>query len=142
MTSATRPIAASPRKSVHVALWIVQLLLAAAFGMAGAMKLFTPIPELVTSLPWVTDVPAAMVRFIGLSELLGATGLVLPAATRIRPQLSALAGVGLVVVMLLAAGFHLSRGEGAMIAPNLVLGALAAFVAWGRTRKAPIAPRR
>jgi putative oxidoreductase len=80
-----------------------------------------------------------MVRFIGACELAGAVGLILPAATRIRPMLTPLAASGLVVVMLLAMAFHISRGEAAQALPiNLTLGALAAFVAWGRFRKAPI----
>jgi DoxX-like family len=83
-----------------------------------------------------------LVRFIGASELLGAIGLVLAAVTRSKPVLTALAAAGLVIVMVLAAGFHVSRGELQMLPPSLVLGAFAAFVAWGRFKKAPIAPRR
>jgi len=71
----------------------------------------------------------------------GALGLILPAVTRIRPKLTAAAGLGLVTVMVLAAAFHLSRGEAQVLPLNLTLGALAAFVAWGRSRKAPILPR-
>jgi hypothetical protein len=132
---------ATAGKGLHVGLWVVQGLLAAAFGMAGAMKAFTPIPELAASLPWAAEVPAALVRFIGVAELAGALGLVLPAATRIQPRLTALAASGIVLVMLLASLFHLSRGEAGALPVNFVLGGLAAFVAWGRARKAPIASR-
>jgi len=106
------------------------------------MKTMTPIAELATKLPWAAEVPAALVRFIGTAELLAAVGLVLPAATRIRPGLTALAAAGLVTVMILAFAFHAMRGELAQAAPiNLVLGGLAAFVAWGRFKKAPIRAR-
>ncbi|MFZ5479665.1 MAG: DoxX family protein [Myxococcota bacterium] len=124
----------APAKGLHYGLWTVQLLLAAAFGMAGAMKATAPIAELAQNMPWVNDVPAAMVRFIGASEFLGAVGLVAPLATGIKPRLTALAAAGLVVVMALAAAFHASRGEYAGIGINAVLGGLAAFVAWGRLR--------
>jgi hypothetical protein len=133
---------ASAGRGLHIALWVTQGLLAVAFGMAGAMKAFTPIGELAGSLPWVADVPAALVRIIGVSELAGALGLVLPAATRMKPRLTVLAAAGLVLVMVLASAFHISRGEAGALPVNLVLGGLAAFVAWGRARKAPIASRR
>lgn len=128
-----------PPRIVNKTLWAIQILLALAFGMAGAMKLFMPIADLAAQMGWPGEMSPLLVRFIGLSELAGALGLVLPFALRIRPSLTPLAAAGLVVVMLLAAGFHLTRGEGAMILPNLVLGALAAFVAWGRSKKAPVA---
>ena len=133
--------AASPRqrKALHVALWVVQIVLFATFGVAGFMKLTQPLASLATAIPWTANVPGALVRFIGLSELLGALGLVLPAATRVKPWLTPLAALGLVTVMLLAAGYHLTRGEGvAAAAPSLALGALAAVVAWGRGRSVPV----
>jgi len=110
--------------------------------MAGVMKSTAPIGDLVTKLPWTSAVPLALVRFIGTAELLGAVGLILPAVTRIRPGLTALAAAGLVTVMALALPFHAMRGELAQAAPiNLLLGGLAAFVAWGRFKKAPIRGR-
>lgn len=126
---------------MKIALWIVQALLAVAFGMAGFFKLATPMDQLAAAMPWVADVPSFLPRFIGAAELLGALGLILPAATRIQPKLTPLAAVGLMTVMVLAALFHVSRGELGALAPNTVLFALAAFVAWGRTKRAPIAPR-
>ena len=72
--------------------------------------------------------------------MLGAVGVVLPALTRVQPKLTPLAAAGLVVVMVLAMANHIMAGE-FMIVPNLVLGGLAAFVAWGRFKRAPIAPR-
>jgi putative oxidoreductase len=133
--------AAPVSKGWNVALWIVQVLLAAAFGMAGIMKTTAPIAELAQKMVWPGAVPAPLVRFIGASEFAAALGFILPAATRIRPRLTPLAGTGIVVIMLLASIFHVTRGEFQALPFNLVLGALAAFVAWGRFRKAPIAAR-
>jgi uncharacterized membrane protein YphA (DoxX/SURF4 family) len=129
-------------KALHYGLWAAQLALAAMFGMAGTMKLATPISELATMLPWVAGAPEALVRFIGASELAGAIGLVLPAALRIQPRLTVLAAAGLALVMVLAAAFHVSRGELAALPVNAGLLALAAFVAWGRTARAPIRARQ
>ncbi len=119
------------------ALWIVQGLLVLAFLLAGLMKLTQPMDVLETSMGWPAALPAPLVRFIGLAELLGAIGLILPALTRIRPGLVPLAAAGLTLIMLLATLFHVSRGEGAMTPVNLVLGAMAAFVAYGRGRLLP-----
>lgn len=128
-------------KPWSIALWAAQMVLAAMFGLAGAMKTFTPMDKLAQMLPWVASVPA-LARFIGIAELAGAIGLVAPAATRIAPMLTPMAALGLLVVMVLAAGFHVLRGELHAVPVNVVLGSLAAFVAWGRLRKLPIEPRR
>jgi hypothetical protein len=126
---------------MHTGLWVAQVILAVLFGIAGVSKTIQPIADLAQQLVWPGVVPAGLVRFIGAAELLGAIGLVVPAATRIKPRLTPLAAAGLVTVMVLAAVFHLTRGEFGGIAFNTVLGSVAAFVAWGRFRKAPIAPR-
>lgn len=143
MSSSTSlsPVAARRGKGLHITLWIVQIVLALMFGMAGAMKATTPIAVLSKKMAWVESVPSGLVRFIGLCELAGAMGLILPAATRIKPGLTALAATGLLAIMVLAVPFHVSRGETKLIAAPVTLGLLAAFVAWGRLRKAVIAPR-
>lgn len=126
-------------KALAVALWITQGLLALAFGFAGFMKLTRPFAELAAAMPWTEVVGPALTRFIGASELAGALGLILPAVTRIKPNLTPLAAIGLATIMLLAMLFHVSRGEPPFA--NLLLGGLAAFVAWGRFRRAPILAR-
>ncbi len=113
-------------------LWVVQILLGAMFAMAGVMKATRPADELARRMTWVSAVSVATLRFIGISELLGALGLILPWATGIVPILTPIAAVGLVVIMILAAGLHAKRGEYGAIGFNVVLGGLAAFVAWGR----------
>ncbi|XXF78749.1 DoxX family protein [Myxococcaceae bacterium GXIMD 01537] len=139
-TAASPTEAQRPSRGLHIALWCAQVLLAAMFLMAGFMKSMTPIPELAQKIPWVSELPG-LVRFIGVSELAGGLGLILPALTRVRPGLTALAGACLTLVMVLAAGYHVMKGEFASLPVNFVLGGLCAFVAWGRFRKAPIAPR-
>ena len=131
----------SPRKGLRVALWIVQALLAASFALSGLMKTTTPIAELATRMSFVPILGAGVTRFIGVAELAGALGLILPALTRVLPGLTALAATGLVTVMALAAGFHVLHGEWSFLPVNVVLGGLASFVAWGRFRAAPIAAR-
>lgn len=138
-TPAVQPVnAARPSKSLHVALWVIQVLLAALFGMVGAMKASQPMSALIAQLHWPAAVPEPLVRFIGTSELLGALGLILPPLTRVKPWLTSLAGAGLVTVMTLAAVFHISRGEWMALPLPLVLAPVAGFVAWGRWKKAPI----
>jgi len=90
---------------------------------------------------WPGDIAPVLVRLIGAAELAGAIDLVLPAATRIRPLLTPLAGAGLLTIMVPASVFHVFRGEYGALTVNFTLGALAAFVAWGRFRKAPVVPR-
>ena len=141
MASTLSRVTPSGSTALHVTLWMAQLLLALVFGMAGIMKSTQPVAELAVAMSWTGDVPAALVRFIGASELAAALGLVLPAATRIRPLLTPLAAIGLALVMVLASLFHISRGEWFALPLNLVLGSLAAFVAWGRLRRVPIFPR-
>lgn len=135
--SAARP----PPEAWNVALWLAQVLLAGAFGMAGVLKMSMPITELTEKLVWPGALPPGLVRFIGACELAGALGLIMPAAARIRSALTPLAAAGLATVMALASVFHLARGERQAIPVTLILGTLAAFIAWGRWRKAPISGR-
>ncbi|MFI1772735.1 DoxX family protein [Thalassobellus citreus] len=125
-------------KAIHIGLWVAQALLAAMFIMAGMMKAFQPIEAIAQSLPWVTEYPAGLIRFIGISELLGGIGLLLPALLRKKPFLTVWAARGLALVMLLATIFHISRGEYSAIGMTIIIMAIALFIAWGRSKKAPI----
>jgi putative oxidoreductase len=128
--------------TMHIALWIVQALLALAFLMAGGMKLALPADQLLANgMTLVEQVPLALIQFIGLSEVAGALGLILPAALRIQPQLTSWAAGALAFVMVLAVITHAWLGEMSAIGAPLVLGLLAAFVAWGRSVKQPIRSR-
>jgi hypothetical protein len=137
-TSAGSAVAAS--KPLNVALWVVQSLLALAFGLAGWVKLTKSLPDLAGA-SWTNDVPTVIVRFIGAAELAGALGLLLPSLTRIFPDATPLAATGLTTIAALAVAFHVYRGDAAVIVVPAALGLAASFVAWGRFRKVPIRPR-
>lgn len=128
-------------KAINIALWIAQGLLAVMFIMAGIMKATQPIEALAESLPWVTSTPLGLVRFIGISELLGGLGLLIPSIFRFKPFLTVWAALGLALIMVLAAGFHASRGEFPNIGMNVVLIGITLFIVWGRNKKAPILPK-
>jgi uncharacterized membrane protein len=117
---------------MNVFLWIVQAVLAAAFVLAGVMKSTQPKKKLQPKLPWVEDFSPATVRLIGIAELLGGLGLILPAALDIAAILTPIAATGLAIIMVLAAITHIRRKEPSGVAINAVLFALAVFVAWGR----------
>jgi uncharacterized membrane protein YphA (DoxX/SURF4 family) len=122
---------------MNIALWIVQVVLGAMFIFAGVTKAFR-YEHAHASLPWVKDVPRGLTTFIGVCELLGGLGLLLPALTGILPWLTPLAAAGLALVMLLAAGFHATRREWPAIGFNTVLLLLAVFVAYGRFVSVPL----
>lgn len=131
----------TPSRSLHYGLWAAQILLGLAFLGAGAMKATAPIADLQAQMNWTNHTPEALIRVIGVSEFTGGLGLLLPSALRIQPTLTPIAASALVAVMTMAFGFHIYLGEPAMGVPSLVLGSVAAFIAWGRFTKAPIQPR-
>ncbi|MWV42796.1 DoxX family membrane protein [Paenibacillus sp. HJL G12] len=116
---------------MNIALWIVQGLLGLMFIFAGSTKAFQ-YEKTKASMPWVKESSKGLVIFIGIAELLGGLGLILPEATGILPILTPIAAVGLGVVMLLAAGFHAKRKEYQGIGMNIILLVLAVFIAIGR----------
>jgi uncharacterized membrane protein YphA (DoxX/SURF4 family) len=125
---------------MNLALWIVAGVLAASFAGSGLMKLVVPKDKLVSSgQGWAQDVTPTNIRLIGVVELLGAAGLILPAVTHIAPVLVPLAAIGLALVMVGAAVVHARRNEPVNIGVNAVLLALAVFVAWGRFGPYPFA---
>jgi uncharacterized membrane protein YphA (DoxX/SURF4 family) len=124
---------------VNSSLWIVQVLLALAFLLAGVPKATQPIPALAKRITWANDVPEPLVRLIGVAEILGALGLILPALTGILPWLTVAAAIGLAVVMAAAIIFHILRGETNRIAMNVILLALLLFVVYGRLALTPLA---
>ena len=124
---------------MNIALWIAQGLLAAMFLFAGGMKLVIPIEEMLKQMP--IPLPGWFLRFTGVVEVLGAIGLILPWLLRIRPGLTPLAAVGLVIVMIGATVYTLAAGDFASAPIPLVVGILAAFVAYGRWRLTPPSSR-
>ncbi|MEU0743731.1 DoxX family protein [Streptomyces sp. NPDC006134] len=118
---------------MNVTLWIIASILAVAFLLAGLMKAGRPKEKLAASgMAWADDFSTGAVKGIGAVEVLGALGLVLPAAFDIAPILVPLAATGLAITMLGAAVVHGRRKENQMIGVNVVLLVLAAVVAWGR----------
>ena len=118
---------------MNLALWIVQVLLACLFLFSGGMKLALPLEKLAGPV----SMPGFFLRFIGMCELLGGLGLVLPGLLRIRPGLTPLAAAGLVIIMIGATAITLSSMGIVMSLIPFVTGLLAAFVAYGRWRLAP-----
>lgn len=116
---------------MNIALWVVQGLLALMFFMAGMMK-SANYEKAKAGMPWVKEYSKGFVVFIGLSELLGAIGLIVPYAFGVAPVLTPIAAVGLAVVMVLAAAFHARRKETRAAYMNVVVLALFVFVAIGR----------
>ncbi len=123
---------------MNVVLWIVQGLLAIAFLMAGGMKLMQPKEKMAEKMGWVEDFSQGQIRTIGMLEVLGALGLILPGITGILPILTPLAAVGLGLTMIGAARTHAQRGENQMIGMNVMLLVLAAVVAYGRFAAVPL----
>lgn len=115
-----------------VVLWVVQVVLAISFVGAGLLHA-TQGKRPPRGMEWMSAVPASVLKTIGLLEVAGGVGLVLPEATGILPVLTPVAAAALALVMVFAAAFHLRRpGEASNVAFNVVLGLIAVFVALGR----------
>jgi uncharacterized membrane protein len=121
-------------KTMHVTLWVAQVILAAFFIMGAVLK-FQSIEKTAAMMPWVGQVPALVVRLLGMIDLLGAAGLILPSLLRIKPQLTPWTAVYIIALMLCAIIFHVSRGEASVIGVNIFCVVVAAFIAWGRFRR-------
>jgi uncharacterized membrane protein YphA (DoxX/SURF4 family) len=119
-----------PSRAANAALWTVQGLLAALFLFAGAMKFITPVAAMTQQVP----VSGAFLHFIGIMEVLGAAGLILPGLLRIRPELTPIAAAGLVIIMSGAVGISLVTGTAAQALMPGVVGIIATGVAIARWR--------
>jgi len=128
-------VSATRGKGLSVTLWILQGLLAALFLFSGAMKFIMSVEQMTKG----TSLSGGFIHFIGVCELLGGIGLVLPALLRIMPILTPIAASCLVIIMIGATYISLPMGKAA-IGPA-VFGLLLAFVAYGRFRLRPIAPK-
>ena len=132
--------ATAKSKGLNIALWVAQGLISLTLIWAGYAKLFQPIEETAQMLPWALDNPG-LLKLTGIIDLLGGIGIVLPAMVKIQPKLTVYAAYGTMVLMIAASIFHISRGEASLIGMNIFFFALAVFVAWGRTKKVPIATK-
>jgi putative oxidoreductase len=130
------------RTSIHVAniaLWVLQLLMAALFFWHGQFSVFPP-TDMVAMIN--ENIGEGLRVFIGVAEILAAIGLILPGLTRILPWLTALAAAGLMIVMSCASVFHLVRGETASAISAFVIFLLVSVIAYTRWKVAPITARR
>jgi len=124
---------------MNLALWIVAIVLATIFVASGLMKLLVHKDKLVASgQGWAQDYSPSAIRLIGIVEVLGAVGLIVPAVTRIAPILVPSAAIGLILVMIGAARVNARRNETRYIAVNVAIMLLAAFVVWGRLGPSPL----
>ncbi|MGO4541803.1 DoxX family protein [Paenibacillus sp. 2TAB19] len=116
---------------MNIALWVAQILLGLMFLMAGVMKTFNP-SKVRETMSWAKNGSTGYILFVGISELLGGLGLLLPGALDIAPILTGIAAIGLAVIMVLAIAFHVKHKENQAIGMNVVLLLLAVFIAVGR----------
>ncbi len=124
---------------MNIMLWIVQGLLAVLYMLAGVPKATWSLAALSKRVSWIGVIPAGLVRFIGVAEILGAIGLILPMLTGIVPGLTVAAAIGLIVLQVCALAFHMSRREVANLPANVVLLLLALCVVIGRVILVPVA---
>jgi hypothetical protein len=117
-------------------LWAIQILLALLFLLAGGAKFVIPVDQMIRGMP-AALASGSFIHFIGICEVLGGLGLVLPGLLRIKPGLTPLAASGLVIIMIGAAAISIPQGVAMVVFP-LLTGILAAFVAYGRWRIAPL----
>lgn len=122
-------------KAMNIILWIAQVFVAAGFIWVATIKLFEPIEKIAAMWPWTGEVPSLMVRLLGVVDLLGGLGLILPSLLRIKPGLTAFTAVAIIALMVCAGIFHIARGEAAVIWVNIFFAVIAAFIAWGRMKK-------
>lgn len=138
----THALPAPSTSKWNIGLWAAQIILALLYTMPAYMKLMmSPYELMQMGLLWAGGAPLSLIRFIGLAELAGAIGLILPAATRIMPQLTVTAAKGLLAIQALAIPFHIFRGEFDALPFNMIFLGLSVLIIWGRTNKAPIAAR-
>ena len=133
--------AATTGKGWSIALWAAQLLLAAAYGLFGTMKATQPLDHLAAMMTWIPDFPPLFVRALGVVEIAGGVGLILPTLTRIYPRLTVVAALCILIHQFCAVALHLSKGDANVLGLNVILIGLAAFISWGRQRKAVITAR-
>lgn len=125
-------------KPIHIMLWVAQVLLALGFAWSAVVKLFQPVAILAAMWPWAGEVPETFVKISGMIDLLAVPGLTLPALLRIKPLLTPITALCIIVLMVCASVFHIMRGEASQIGINITFAAVAAFITWGRFVKAKI----
>lgn len=123
-------------------LWVVQTIVGVPFVLFGGMKVSQPIAQLSAMMPWTGQLPEHVVRSLGVVDIAGGLGLLLPGLIGIKPDLTRAAAIGVIALQLCATVFHLSRGEAGMVPLNIVFIALVGFILWGRSTRAPLGAGR
>jgi VIT1/CCC1 family predicted Fe2+/Mn2+ transporter len=118
-------------KTLTIALWAMQGLLAVSMLWAASMKLFQPVEKLAQMWPWTAN-HEVLVKFTGIVDLLGGIGIIAPTLFGIKPKIVVMVAWAIALLMIWASVFHISRGEASLIGVNIVFAIMAGFVAWGR----------
>ncbi|MEZ5174647.1 MAG: DoxX family protein [Acidimicrobiia bacterium] len=121
----------------NTALWVLQIGLGIYFVFVGIIHFVVP-DGLPGPMEWMYELSDTMHAIVGVVEILGGLGLILPSVTRIRPELTVYAALGLITVMVGAMVWHATRSEPTSIAQNVLIAVLLGIIVYGRTRVAPI----
>lgn len=131
-------------RPMNAVLWTLQALSGVFWSITGFGKMLCYNSSVWSQtrhdVSWFSAIPQGLFVFIGVCEFLGGIGLILPAMARVKPKLTVFAAIGLTLVMILAIGFHIARGEYNFLPTNLVLGGIALFIAYGRFFVRPLTP--
>lgn len=125
-------------RNQKLSFWVAQTILAGVFFLQGVMKLLIPVDALAQTHFWINVAPEWFVKMIGLIEVLAGVGLILPAALQYRPEWSMRAGYGVLLLLVLAATFHVIRQEWSNLPTILILAAIDVYFIWGRLKVEPI----
>tara|TARA_B100001113_G_C20987382_1_gene568861 strand:+ start:320 stop:736 length:417 start_codon:yes stop_codon:yes gene_type:complete len=132
----------SDSKFLNISLWILQIVIGTSFLIIGITNIITSNEDLITmGFTYIAHVPALVPKIAGISEVLGGIGLILPSVTRIQPQLTVWAAIGLILVCILAIMIYLWLGEWSNIPSPVITVGMLAFIVWGRNYKLPIDSR-
>lgn len=140
MTVSSLPSTRKQSGPLNIGLWIAQWLFAVSFVGAALMKLAMPITQLAAMWPWTGELAPNLVRLLGVIDLFGGLGVLLPSLTRIQPRVTVATAVACIALQLCASVFHASRSEFSALPVNVVFIAIAVFIAWGRWSGHPIDP--
>jgi uncharacterized membrane protein YphA (DoxX/SURF4 family) len=126
--------------AMNILLWILQVIFGVYFIFVGISHFIVP-PGLPAPVAWMYELPPWLHWFSGVAEILAGLGLILPGVTKIQPRLTIYAALGIVVLMIGAAVWYLTRGEPFNIVQNILIGAISAFIAYGRWKLSPLPER-
>lgn len=125
-------------RNQKLSFWVAQTILAGIFFLQGLMKLIIPVEAFAVTHSWIIEAPEWFVKLIGLIEALAGIGLIVPAMLQYRPEWSMRAGYGVLLLLLLAAIFHIIRQEWSNLPTVVLLAAIDIYYLWGRLKIEPI----